>query len=375
MPTQKPFTTSNDLTDVKHSKNQIGTEINRENPAAAYQRERKLEQVNPDPLTLRPVGTMRHAGKAAVTSTCPNSASRGPSAFLLPAINQEPPSQASNQETSTFSHVGLVAADNTIGIEHFGSRKTASHKSRTTMRVTVQQAARPRCLLSEKTVPNGHPHKKARLDEADDSAKRRQRRCKIYLKPSDKVHRSTPVTLAHSSTAVIKTGRETMSLDECHTSSDRKKYLESSFLPAGLVSPDLGEGFAVAMRFAISRLCISGQFAQIDKAQRVSRDIWKLTCGEESIFVLDQTGESLGSTLRHDWAAFAEEHQSLHESIRTKLDDEFPQGIAKGFKGDRELAQRVVLAGCAGERWVCPGRDADSLQLLRPKASPPPIGR
>lgn len=157
---------------------------------------------------------------------------------------------------------------------------------------------------------------------------------------------------ANDSTSVPTSFRAPMTLDECHSLSDRRTYLSSSSLPPGLIDADIGDGFAAAVRFVISRMWVNGTFARIDAARPVSRDIWELTGGGQTVFVLAQTGESLGATLRHDWETFAAGDQSLHELIRTKMDDEFPEGIAKEFKGDRTLARRCVLAGCAGERYV-----------------------
>jgi hypothetical protein len=143
----------------------------------------------------------------------------------------------------------------------------------------------------------------------------------------------------------------TLCLDDCHDSESRKKYLDDCFIPNDSIDPKITDGFAVSVRFCISRAYIEHDFAKITRAVRVSRDIWRLTTEVGEVYVLEANGESLGKELRQDWADWAgkEQTKTLESTIRTKELYEYPEGIARGFKGDRVIARRAVLAGCHGE--------------------------
>lgn len=68
--------------------------------------------------------------------------------------------------------------------------------------------------------------------------------------------------------------------------------------------------------------------------------------------MLEQTGESLGSALRSDWAEFTKAplSKTLESTVRTKDMYEFPAGLRRNIDGDREIGVRAVLSGCAAER-------------------------
>lgn len=123
-----------------------------------------------------------------------------------------------------------------------------------------------------------------------------------------------------------------------------------SFLPVHCIDPEITEGFVVSIRFCISRAHIDHNFPTVKKAVRISKDVWKLSTEIGDVHVLEATGESLGKELRTDWAEWVKGDKTLESVIRTKDMPDFPQGIARTFHGDREIARRAVLSGCAAER-------------------------
>jgi len=92
-------------------------------------------------------------------------------------------------------------------------------------------------------------------------------------------------------------------------------------------------------------------WVKVDAAERVSKDVWKLRAGSE-VYVLEQTGEVLGTQLRKDWAKFISTQIELDDVIKTKNDYDSPRGLARGFTGDKDIARRAILSSCVGERWV-----------------------
>ena len=153
----------------------------------------------------------------------------------------------------------------------------------------------------------------------------------------------------HTTTPIFqRTSNSGESLDECVDLASRKAWLKRSFLPAGLVSPTL-EGFQVIVRFCISRFYLDGVWVKVEAAQRTSKDVWKLRA-EVEFYVLEHTGEMLGTELREDWARFILTKTDIDDVVKTKDNYEFPAGLARSFKGDRRIARRAVLSSCVAER-------------------------